>query len=421
MRPTVLLATFLFSIEFLGGISADEPKPHVTVIAEGVGTIADEATKDALRNAVRQVVGTVVDAETLIKDDKIISDKVLTYSDGFVKTYKELNQFANKGLIRVRISAEVERRSVVAKLKENKVKVSEVDGKGLFAETVTDLEAAKNAKELLQKALKDFNKSNLSAVVGKPVIVKKTDDGAIVRFDIQIQPNIKAFEASSKKLQELLFKISKDKGYFSTQFGVQRTQDSTTPLDYSNPDLSRLNDALPILMPKAFRKLPETATNRDLYKMGGVLADRAIIAIAAQQSKNAERILYKYYILDAETNAAIIELANSKPKARLLLVDSNTKEIARDDFVLAEEVAAGGYCASLVAPLGIRAKVSLGIYEHVDSTEGIDSPYGYFISPTFLKRNGGGMRHKPSIVITRELKLTLEELKNISGATVSIE
>src|SRR6516164_7487637 len=52
------------------------------VIAEGVGTTADDALRDAFRAAVRQTVGTMVDAETLVKNDTVISDKVLTYSDG---------------------------------------------------------------------------------------------------------------------------------------------------------------------------------------------------------------------------------------------------------------------------------------------------------------------------------------------------
>jgi len=62
----------------------------IAVIAEGTGASPDEAIKDAFRNAVRQVVGAVVDAETVIKNDDLISDKVLTYSDGFIKHYDDV-------------------------------------------------------------------------------------------------------------------------------------------------------------------------------------------------------------------------------------------------------------------------------------------------------------------------------------------
>jgi hypothetical protein len=43
---------------------------------QGSVSTADEALKDAFRNAVRQVVGAVVDADTLVKNDEVIDDKV---------------------------------------------------------------------------------------------------------------------------------------------------------------------------------------------------------------------------------------------------------------------------------------------------------------------------------------------------------
>lgn len=60
--------------------SGAEASPSEAIVVEGVGMTPDEALKDAFRNAVRQVVGAVVDAETLVKNDEVINDKVLTYS-----------------------------------------------------------------------------------------------------------------------------------------------------------------------------------------------------------------------------------------------------------------------------------------------------------------------------------------------------
>ena len=59
------------------------------VIAEGVGDSHDNAIKDAFRNAVRQVVGVYVDSETLVKNDKLVDDKILTLSNGFINDYSE--------------------------------------------------------------------------------------------------------------------------------------------------------------------------------------------------------------------------------------------------------------------------------------------------------------------------------------------
>lgn len=48
----------------------------VDVVATGYGTTVREATKAALRSAVEQVVGTMVDATTLVENDKLIEDEI---------------------------------------------------------------------------------------------------------------------------------------------------------------------------------------------------------------------------------------------------------------------------------------------------------------------------------------------------------
>jgi hypothetical protein len=117
--------------------SADRPVATETVISEGVGKTAEEALRDAFRSAVRQVDGAVVDAETLVKNDEIISDQVLTYSDGFIQTYQELSSQEEGGLFRKRIAAQVVRRSIVARLQGMSVTVKPIEGKDLAAAVVT--------------------------------------------------------------------------------------------------------------------------------------------------------------------------------------------------------------------------------------------------------------------------------------------
>ena len=171
-----------------------EAKPKAgtqTIVAEGVGATADEAIKDAYRNAVREVVGAVVDADTLVKNDEVIDDKVLTYSDGFIKSYEEVegSKKVKSGLHRIKIKAQVERRSVIAKLKAANVTVKEVDGKGLFAEAVTQLDAEKDAAALLKKQFEGFPQSCLTAtIIGKPEIVEKTADQAKVGWSSRLNP-----------------------------------------------------------------------------------------------------------------------------------------------------------------------------------------------------------------------------------------
>src|SRR6516162_8322506 len=121
--------------------------------AEGSGTTGDEAIRDALRNAVRAAVGVLVEGETLVKQEDVISDKVLTYSDGFVSSYDVLTREQKDGLVHIRIRAHVERRKLLADLRTAGVSLDAVDGKGLVASALTRKEARESEAGLLSKAL----------------------------------------------------------------------------------------------------------------------------------------------------------------------------------------------------------------------------------------------------------------------------
>ena len=167
------------------------PAPATTeVVATGVGLDPDKALKNALMNAVQQVVGAIVDAETLIKNDDIVKDQILTYSDGFVETSQKLyERKRNDGLIEVRISATVKRRQLMEKLKESKVSVARINGGSLFVETITKYEAEKSGAELLKHALEGLPVNLLSATVldKKPQIVEKNDSGVKARWFIEVK------------------------------------------------------------------------------------------------------------------------------------------------------------------------------------------------------------------------------------------
>jgi hypothetical protein len=181
------------------------------VVAEGVGTTADEAIKDAYRNAVRQVVGAVVDAETLVKNDELIDDKVLTYSDGFIKGYEEVDgsKKVKDGLHRIKIKAQVERRSVIAKLKATNISVKQVDGKSMFAEIVTQEEGETDASELVLKSLADLPTLLTATVKGKPEFDRAKSE-IVIRVDVAVDQ--RGYDAFVKRIEPILKKLAIAKG-----------------------------------------------------------------------------------------------------------------------------------------------------------------------------------------------------------------
>src|SRR5262249_38310968 len=99
-----------------GGIpvSSNNDKTSTWTVVEGAGNTDDEAIRNALRNGVIQVLGGVLDTETIIKGSEVISDNVLTYSRGFVSEYQELDHWAQDGVIHKRIRAKVARQKLAS-------------------------------------------------------------------------------------------------------------------------------------------------------------------------------------------------------------------------------------------------------------------------------------------------------------------
>src|SRR6478736_5914325 len=90
-RPLVAALALALTAAAAGpAAAADDKTPTAVVVAEGTGRDEKEARAAALRDAVSRVVGSLVDAETLVRNDRVIREQVLEFSGGFVKTYDPL-------------------------------------------------------------------------------------------------------------------------------------------------------------------------------------------------------------------------------------------------------------------------------------------------------------------------------------------
>lgn len=82
------------------------------VVVDGVGPDRDAALRDAQRNAVATVVGQVVNSRTLVANYSLVSDRILTSSQGYLKTYQVVEEANDTAGYRVRIRAVVETASI---------------------------------------------------------------------------------------------------------------------------------------------------------------------------------------------------------------------------------------------------------------------------------------------------------------------
>ncbi len=77
------------------------------VEVDGYGQTYDDALLDAKRTAVSVVMGQYVDSKTLVQNFALLSDRILTSSSGYVKSYEVLEEGQVGGSYRLRIRAEV--------------------------------------------------------------------------------------------------------------------------------------------------------------------------------------------------------------------------------------------------------------------------------------------------------------------------
>lgn len=102
MKKTFLLiqAAFIAACMLFTALQAQEALDGQEVIAKGLGAIingdeakaADDALGSALRNAVEQVVGTMIESSTLIQNYQVVEDRIYNRTQGYVQTYEVLSQ-----------------------------------------------------------------------------------------------------------------------------------------------------------------------------------------------------------------------------------------------------------------------------------------------------------------------------------------
>lgn len=391
-------------------VFADQQTSSATeeVVAEGVGLDQPAALKDAIRNAVRQVVGTVVAAETVIENDELIEDKVLTYSGGFVKECKEISSRASDGLVRTKIRATVERNQVIAKLRAANITMKAVDGKGMFAEIVTKLDSERDATALIAEAIKDFPLNCLEATVNeKPELIDKTSNGATVRISVRYKADAKAYKAFSERLQQLLAKLAKATGEESLIAERNRTETKRGFEFDSGGEYSKL-----------FSDVLEREEN-----------DTAMIALNDMLSSSFGRTHWKCYFVDPKTIQPLLASAACVLTTKLTLLDQDEQPVGIDVFpaISSDNMRDGGACyASFLHPIRRPDGYDNFFYGYGKPRSGFfQEYYGTLsthysrqrpviaISPVFFGYNSFRPRYFPELEVKRELKLSLEEISQI--------
>jgi hypothetical protein len=208
----VLVAAILLAGPLVGvWADTDAAPPTVTVVASGTGKDEDGALRQAYQNAIQQVVGTIVDAETVVKDDQIIKEQILTASNAIVSKSERIGQpKVDDGLVTVTVRATIETRQLTERLEKANVISKPVNGEDLFARAVTELQKETDSAKIIHRVFEGFPGNVLKAEpVGEPRVISQTPTDASVGVTVRFSMDMKKYAQWQAAFLPILTKVAK--------------------------------------------------------------------------------------------------------------------------------------------------------------------------------------------------------------------
>ena len=208
MRPLVvgILAALLISgVELLA--QPTPPPPLQEVEAKGTGITEDEAFKQAVVDAVRQAVGTLVTSENVVKNDKLIKDEILTFSNGFVEKVIKKETRNLDGVWETKLICMVRKGKLYDTLQLAKIPTVQIDGVSIAAKVMSDLERKKKGQALLVDSLDRFLVDYLSCFElksGKPIVISTGDEESQIEIPYKLAVNELNWNRTSNNLSSTL-------------------------------------------------------------------------------------------------------------------------------------------------------------------------------------------------------------------------
>ena len=159
---------------FLANTNNLNEKIIKTVTASGFGNSIEAASQNAAENALTQVVGSFIDAETLIKKrreiregviskTKVIKKDIKDYSQGSIKYFEILNIQENGSIFSITARVDVRIEDFRSYIKELASDTKEISS-GLFASIKTDENNIENKLDLLGKILNPLIKAEVTKI-----------------------------------------------------------------------------------------------------------------------------------------------------------------------------------------------------------------------------------------------------------------
>jgi len=178
------------------------------VLAVGSGTDFSQAEKNALAQALERTIGVMVDAETIVRDDQLVRDEILTYTKGYIQEYSVLRSWQQDGITHVEVFARVSVSKLTERLKVKAASEQELDGRLMQVQVELEQQYEKNACEMFRKAVADFTPDKVFklAVADKPD-GERTDGEVTLTIRYTVTADLNAWENIYRAVKPLLERI----------------------------------------------------------------------------------------------------------------------------------------------------------------------------------------------------------------------
>lgn len=188
--------------------SSAEPEKAEKVVVTGIGENSTKARQDAIRNAVEQVVGTLIKAETTVKDSMLINDEILSFSGGYVKESRVISTEIIGGLVSVKLEALVLATKLKQKIETMNIAIKKIDGGSLFGEAFSRSNVIKSGNELLTKILSKYPQAAYKIELGNPEIgsIDHKNNKATIKVTVKLSFDNNFIEELENVLKSVSYK-----------------------------------------------------------------------------------------------------------------------------------------------------------------------------------------------------------------------
>lgn len=206
--------------------TGDQPQPRPSsvqgVFVTGTGVDPEEARRNAFSAAIEQVVGVLVDAETLVNNDELVKDEILTFTRGYINHYTEISRRQEHGLhyvdMRVMVSVDKLGNKLEALPGMDKRRI---DGALLAAGIIIANQNQDHARQMFRRATADFSPDKTFTVSVSDLPFKYDHSGQKVTLTVtyRLTPNLDVWQSIQARLKSVLDHVALRKGTGTAEWG----------------------------------------------------------------------------------------------------------------------------------------------------------------------------------------------------------